>query len=360
MGKSSSLSDSLVRRARETLLGLPGVVEVRLVLEPLQDGSQFDALLEVVAGRHQVVRVPVEVQARGYPQNVRQAANRLAWHRNRSKAHAVTPLLIAPSLSPGSRKLLQDLDVGYWDSGGSLYLKLNDSVFLVDRPAPPVERRRTRGLFRGASAQVLHQLLLEPGRAWRGNELAEKAGVSAYTVHLVLQYLEEQLLVERDEKGPKMLRSLQEPGALLEAWAESHSLEDYESHPLHVVAGSPEERERIVLELLESCQVEYALTLEAGAMRVAPHGTGVGVLSVLVPADLDWEEITRGTRLKPVQDGANTILMAPRRGTAPLMGRREIEGVWVASDVQLYLDLWNWPRRGREQAKHLRTERLPY
>jgi len=219
MGKRSRLSDTLVTKAQETLLGLPGVVEVRLVLEPLQDGSQFDALLEVVAGRHQVVRVPVEVQARGYPQNVRQAANRLAWHRNRSKAHAVTPLLIAPSLSPGSRKLLQDLDVGYWDSGGSLYLKLNDSVFLVDRPAPPVERRRTRGLFRGASAQVLHQLLLEPGRAWRGNELAEKAGVSAYTVHLVLQYLEEQLLVERDEKGPKMLRSLQEPGALLEAWA---------------------------------------------------------------------------------------------------------------------------------------------
>ena len=48
------------------------------------------------------------------------------------------------------------------------------------------------------------------------------------------------------------------------------------------------------------------------------------------------------------------------RERSPLLFRRRIGECWVASDVQLYLDLFSWPARGKEQARHLRAERLPY
>ncbi|MCE7875386.1 hypothetical protein DYH09_34165 [bacterium CPR1] len=344
--------------AKRTILELPNVTQVR---EQLADSEGIDVVFEVVRGKDRVI-LPVQIKSQGYPRDVAEAARRLVKYRDEHKTNRrpIVPLLIAPSLSPGSRKLLQELGVGYWDSGGSLYLQLPDAVYLLDRPVPPVERRRTRGLFRGSSAQVLHQLLLEPERAWHGNELAERSGVSTYTVHQVLGYLEEQLWVEREGKGPHTLRYLRNPGGLLDAWSEVHSLDDYVSHPLHVLAASPDERDRLVLEFLESHSMVYALTLEAGALRVAPYVTGFGVLSVLVSADVAWERSLKGTRLRPVSEGANVIFWAQRRGLAPLMGRREVDGVWVASDVQLYLDLWSWPRRGKEQAEHLRRERLGY
>jgi hypothetical protein len=37
---------------------------------------------------------------------------------------------------------------------------------------------------------------------------------------------------------------------------------------------------------------------------------------------------------------------------------REIEGLWVVSDIQLYLDLYRHPVRGREQAEHLYARRM--
>lgn len=351
--------DELTAGVKSTILQLPNVTQVR---EKRPDSEGIDVVLEVIRGQDRVV-LPVQVKSQGYPRDVAEAARRLVKYRderNGARRRPIVPLIIAPSLSPGSRKMLQELGVGYWDSGGSLYLQLPDALYLLDRPAPSVERRRTRGLFRGSSAQVLHQLLLEPERAWHGSELAERAGVSPYTVHQVLGYLEEQLWVEREGKGPHKLRHLRDPGGLLDAWAEAHSLDEYVSHPLHVLAPRPDERDRLVLEFLESHSVEYALTLEAGALRVAPYVSGFGALSVLVPADVAWERCLKGTRLRPVAEGANVFLLAQRRGSAPLMGRREVDGAWVASNVQLYLDLWNWPRRGKEQAEHLRRECLGY
>jgi hypothetical protein len=39
---------------------------------------------------------------------------------------------------------------------------------------------------------------------------------------------------------------------------------------------------------------------------------------------------------------------------------RQLDGRRVVSDVQLYLDLFASPRRGREQAQHLRLQNLSF
>ncbi len=82
-------------------------------------------------------------------------------------------------------------------------------------------------------------------------------------------------------------------------------------------------------------------------------------MSILLPPGVPVASLAEAAGLKPVDEGGNVTLLVAK-GKAPLMLRRRIEEVWVASDIQLYLDLWTSPARGREQAHHLRRERLGY
>ena len=120
--------------------------------------------------------------------------------------------------------------------------------------------------------------------------------------------------------------------------------------PLRAVAGA-----------LADLGVEHALTLGSGARLVAPYGTDAERAWVLVPAGAAGrlEGMARASDLLPVEEGeAVTFLITRER--SPLLFRRQVQGFWVASDVQLYLDLWAWPQRGKDQARHLRAERLGY
>ena len=42
------------------------------------------------------------------------------------------------------------------------------------------------------------------------------------------------------------------------------------------------------------------------------------------------------------------------------IGSREVKGIYVVSDLQLYLDLWSMGGRGQEAAEELRREQLKF
>lgn len=51
-------------------------------------------------------------------------------------------------------------------------------------------------------------------------------------------------------------------------------------------------------------------------------------------------------------------IRVPYYRVSTFFGKRQVSGLWVASDVQLYLDLYDYPIRGRERAEHLYNRRL--
>ena len=57
-------------------------------------------------------------------------------------------------------------------------------------------------------------------------------------------------------------------------------------------------------------------------------------------------------------DGGENVILRMTDERWPLMQRQERDGLAVASDVQLYLDLMASPRRGRELAQRIREQRL--
>lgn len=317
---------------------------VDLVAQAEVDGNQVWLLIQANRG--------------GFPRDVRDAARRVKLAAARHVPAAV-PVLAAPALSPGSRALLREEGVSYWDSGGSLYLRLPQALFFVDRPPPKAEPRRVRAVYRGRSAQVLHALLLDPDRWWGVRKLAAHAAVSPYTVHHVFTFLEEQAWSEKRGAGSDVTRRLADPGPLLDAWAEAHSLRDYTPQRLHAWAQSPEALIKLVGRTLEAADIEHAFTLTAGATLVAPFGTAPLPVAVLVPAGVALDRAIANTDLRPAEEGETVVLYATR-DRSPLLFRRRVHDHWVASDVQLYLDLWAFPKRGREQAQHLRASRLQY
>jgi hypothetical protein len=62
--------------------------------------------------------------------------------------------------------------------------------------------------------------------------------------------------------------------------------------------------------------------------------------------------------LTEADQGANLVLMWPYYKHSVFYDNQEIEGLRVVSDIQLYLDLYGYPVRGREQAEHLYDKRL--
>lgn len=272
------------------------------------------------------------------------------------------PMLVASSLSETTRELLRQNRVAYWDRGGSLYLELPQAVYVIEKPPPPQARegREPKNPYKGSSTQVLHTMLLEPERPWKVTELALEAKVSPYTSQQVLGYLESQLWIRREGRGPQGVRYLTQPGKLLDAWANHHSWNSYRALRFHRLAKNMAVQRDQLVSLLGSQETPWALTLEHGVQGMAPFVTQLpGVMTVLVPDSQPWSTLAKKAGFKEVGDGESLRLWLVSNET-PFIGCRQHEGLTIASPIQLYLDLFQWPRRGKEQAQHLREKVLAF
>ena len=272
------------------------------------------------------------------------------------------PMLAASSLSEATRELLRQNGVAYWDRGGSLYLELPQAVYVIEKPVPPQARedREPKNPYRGSSAQVLHTMLLAPDRPWKVTELAQEAKVSPYTSQQVLGYLESQLWIRREGRGPQGVRYLTQPGKLLDAWANQHSWSSYRALRFHRLAKNIAMQREQLVSFLGSQETPWALTLEHGVQAIAPFVTQLpGVITAIVADSQPWISLAKKAGFKEVENGENLRLWLVSNET-PFIGCREHEGLAIASPIQLYLDLFKWPRRGKEQAQHLRERVLSF
>ena len=327
------------------LAALPGV--------QVERARDEDLLQVCVAGASTLLRV-VE-RANGFPRDVQAAV----LPRRAQLAPEEILLVVAPSLTAVSRQWLQAEGVGYFDLNGHLFLQAKGIYILREPMAAKAQPSRSTepDIFQGKAACVLHALLQSPHHAWHVTELAQEAKVAAGTALKVCETLEKMLWMERTGRGPLSTRKLTAPDALLDAWADKHRLKDYHIQRYYRWSGSLEELALVLGESLEKQEIPYAATLTLGALHRAPHLSELSELAFLLPAQADLTALVAEHKLQPAEEGANILFLRTKTDGAFLY-RQCCEGFWVASDVQLYLDLWASPGRGKEQAAHLRRERL--
>ncbi|MDW3681799.1 type IV toxin-antitoxin system AbiEi family antitoxin [Cupriavidus sp. CV2] len=359
MIESTATERALIERFLEALRELPDVHAEMGVREPaLAAPYQVDAEIHLnVAGKSIVLLV--EVKKTAYPRDVRQVLWQFKALRPEHPSD-VQPLLVAESLSPGAKELLKSERVGYYDSGGSLFLPAPGAYVFIDRPPPKALEKSVRSLFSGRRAQVLHALLIHH-QDWFGvTEVAERAQVAPSTASDVLGELERFDWLESRGQGPSKERHLREPGELLDAWARQLASSTAPVLRRYYVPGLKSEAllQRLG-EVFDVHHVGYAVSYESAAQRYAPFLSGISqVRTWLLPgasadtalAELDARVVTEGANLAVIET----------KSTGELLFRQQVEGVWLASPVQVYLDLLRGEGRAKEMAEHLRRERIGF
>ncbi|NIP36248.1 MAG: hypothetical protein GWN18_14980 [Thermoplasmata archaeon] len=341
--------DRLVDRLPDLLDGLE--VESLERGPDVATGVAPDLVARVRVGRTSR-SIVIKVKARGEPRHAEMAVTALR-HLTESLPRAY-PVFASGYVSERARRICRREGVGYVDLVGNVYLRF-DSV-LVDRVSPesrPREERGARQLFAPKATRVVRDLLVNWREPSRITDLADRCDMSPGGVYWVVSLLEDRGYAERDERKRVVLT---EPGGLLDAWARKWSMERNGRRPFFSLDRTPEAVMRSVAEAARGTGTRYAFTLMAGASLVAPFVRFEDVWVYVVDEEPGWG---RDLGLQPVDGGANLVFLDPY-DEGVLLHLQDADGMKVVSDVQLYVDLYNHPGRGREQAEFLRERALEY
>jgi hypothetical protein len=173
-------------------------------------------------------------------------------------------------------------------------------------------------------------------------------------VHRVLRRLEGEGIVKAVGTGPKTVRHVVNAPALLDLWAEEERSEPLRI-PGFVLAQTPRQLLDKVAKALVGAEIDYALTGAAAANLLAPFLTAIPVVNLWVTALASFDRLPESLGFEQGEDGANVNFLQEKYDT-PLAFRERWNGIWLANRLRIYVDLLRDPRRGREQAQHLRSE----
>jgi len=272
------------------------------------------------------------------------------------------PVLAAAYLSPTSQALLRESGAAFIDHAGNAWI-VAPGIHIDRRgfPNPVKEQREYRDVFSDKASLVVRALMA--ARSPLGvREIADTVSSRDEAIRLspgyvskVVKELERRSYAARRDEGI-VLRHAKE---LLGDWVVWHrERKGSASQSYFMTAPNAESLIPGLAEALAAHHVDYVLSGHAGASLVARHAD-FDVVDVYVHRLDDAETALADMGARPVDRGGNVRVSRPYyRESAFYDIQVPRDGIRVASDIQLYLDLYNTPVRGREQAEYLYERRL--
>jgi len=270
---------------------------------------------------------------------------------------------VLPNATRTLRDRLRKERESFVDLRGAVFLTFPN--LLVDRvnvKSPSRSRAVSRNFdpFADRSSLVARTLLNsrnDPQRSWGVRELAEAAGVGPATVTRSIRGLERRQVVRVRRIGRDSEIRLTDARALFALWTGAYDWTKNQSVAVHAPIGDPGRFLRRLASALG--RHRWALTLQSGASLVAPHATWERIHAYVdvggAEALMDIAEQSGWT----VGEEGWLVLMKPYYRDSVWHNARQIDDLPVVGDLQLALDLWHYPLRGREQAEHIvSTQRL--
>jgi len=210
-----------------------------------------------------------------------------------------------------------------------------------------------RNIFSSKASRIIRILLTNPRNEWSILNLSQVAETGYGHTYRLVESLFKLGLCRRTYANRVTVTN---PGELLSRWAAY-----YDFSLLNQVKSyysMERELDSFVKEMSSwtDKNLKYALTLHIGASLVAPY---VRPASLHIYFEEREEELVKLLDLQPTELGGNVFLVKPYdRGV--FYGMQELRRVNIVSNVQLYVDLYNYPARGREAAEHLRRELIGF
>lgn len=306
-------------------------------------GPDLVAKLSMPDGKKTLV---VETRQNGQPRLARDAVNQLVRYvQALPNSYGV---FMAPYISPRAAEICEREGVGYVDLAGNCLLTFGQVYIRQDgRPNPFAKRRDLRSLFSPKATRVLRVLLANPSRMRLTMFIAMEVQVSLGQVANVKKLLADREWIDVETAG----FNLKEPEKLLQEWSENYTFRNNQARDFYTPRSIPE----MESSLAEACgkqEVRYALTGFSGAARFAP---AVRYQRAMAFVESGIDQIAERLDLKEVPSGANVTLLEPY-DQGVFYDTKDVDGVKVASPIQVYLDLIGFRGRGEEAAAALLEE----
>jgi hypothetical protein len=190
-------------------------------------------------------------------------------------------------------------------------------------------------------------MLSQPKSDWTFARLARESPVTPGMAFKVVDRLVAEGYASKERAAIRLVK----PGELLDAWTSGY---DFTSQKTTGYYCPMKEKERILSALKPLAKDAYALTMGAAASLLAPVVRSTDVYLYVPDTN---RTILEALELKPVEFGGNVYLVEPSDARVFFDTQRK-DGLTLVSALQLYLDLFNYPMRGREQAEAIREKVL--
>jgi hypothetical protein len=264
------------------------------------------------------------------------------------------PILVALYLSPERRQQCQAEGIFFLDLSGNVFLEYDGlHVERIGFPNRFPEERRGRGPFSDKASLILRATLSDTKKVWGVRELAQSIGLDPGFVSRMARELEKRNYVSRIDSKLK----LHQPKSLLEDWVREYNYRRNQEVRYFCLAKGPEEVIEKLVAARTPADEPYALGLHAGAYLVAPYAS-YSEVHIYVKNKGVIDLFIEKMKLRESGEGANLIFLLPYYKHSVFYDKQRIRNIWVVSDLQLYLDLRNYPIRGLEQSEHLYEKRL--
>lgn len=319
---------------------LPSDWKTTETLEPKRGSLRPDLEIEVKAPDGRNARLAVEIKR---VLERRDVGRIVEQSRNMSTSPTDVPVVAARYLSSSVREALSEQGLSFVDATGNIRIAVDSpALFISDRgeDRDPWRMGRPRGTLKGEPAARVARALLDYRRDWTVRELMAASGSSSGATYRVLEYLEREDLVEKDDK--RYLVTDWE--RLLRAWSADAS---FQATTRVMAFIEPRGVDYFLGKLNEEPEFPVAVTGSMAAKEwasYAPAKAAYVYVSSIQEASEQWG-------LRPNAAAPNVILLEPKTvGDVPFQNTTTGEGGYpVAAPAQVAADLLNGP--GREPAE---------
>lgn len=208
-----------------------------------------------------------------------------------------------------------------------------------------------KNVFADKATFILRKMLSNPEKKWVTRDFIGDDGVSLGMAQGALETMAKKGYIERVKRGPDSYALLTNKDRLISDWVSEYRFDLNEID----VYYSPDKN--ILLKLKDYLRdKQYALTLHSGANLITSFVVTDQIDLYFRPENREKEilELRQQLELKELVRGGNVRIIRPVYKNSVFYRARTIKGYKVVSNLQLYLDLYNFKPRGREHAEYLK------
>ena len=209
-------------------------------------------------------------------------------------------------------------------------------------------------IFSDKASLILREMLRYPNREWVVRDFEKDLGVGRGWAAKVLSLLRGKGYLKGAARGRLASAVLRNREELVQEWVRDY---DFALNKTHVYYTSDIGLLPKIKRFFDSYAKEkaYAFTLHTGANLITNFVRAPTTYLYIDTGDFKKVslELRQMLDLKELKKGGNICLIEPYYKKSVFFGLQKLKGYSVVSNLQLYLDLYHLPERGREHAEYL-------